>query len=88
MKIKVDIDCTPQEARSFFGLPDLTPVHDTVVQAMQERMQAALDGTDAEALLKAWMPMAGQMGAQSLEALQKFWTGAMGSAAGGDKAKG
>ncbi len=92
MKIKVDIDCTPQEARSFFGLPDLTPVHDTVVAAMQERMKAALDSTDAEALLKAWMPqgldMAGQMGAQSLEAMQKFWSGAMGAAAGADKSKG
>jgi len=30
MKIKIEIDCTPQEARSFFGLPDLEPIHDAV----------------------------------------------------------
>jgi hypothetical protein len=26
MKISVDVDCTPEEARRFLGLPDLTPV--------------------------------------------------------------
>ena len=79
MKIKVDIDCTPQEARSFFGLPDLTPLHDTMVAAMQERLKSALDGTDTEALIKAWLPM----GVQGLEAMQKFWSGAMSAAASG-----
>jgi len=28
MKVTVDVDCTPEEARRFLGLPDLTPVHD------------------------------------------------------------
>ena len=28
MKVTIDIDCTPEEARRFMGLPDLTPVHD------------------------------------------------------------
>ena len=84
MKIKVDIDCTPQEARNFFGLPDLTPLHEAMVATMQERMKSALDGTDAEALLKAWMPM----GIQSFETMQKFWSNAMaGAATGGDKPK-
>ena len=27
MKVTVDVDCTPEEARRFLGLPDLTPVH-------------------------------------------------------------
>ena len=26
MKVTVDIDCTPEEARTFFGLPDVKPM--------------------------------------------------------------
>ncbi|MEO7470377.1 MAG: DUF6489 family protein, partial [Sphingobium limneticum] len=28
MKVTVDVDCTPAEARAFLGLPDVTPIHD------------------------------------------------------------
>jgi methylated-DNA-[protein]-cysteine S-methyltransferase len=31
MKVKVEVDCTPEEARRFMGLPDLTPVHEAYV---------------------------------------------------------
>ncbi len=57
MKITFDVDCTPEEARRFMGLPDLTPVH----QAYVEKMQAALgDQTGAEMfaeMARAWGPM-------------------------------
>ena len=50
MKVTVDVDCTPEEARRFLGLPDLTPVH----QAYIERMQKAVDdGVDAGKLRRA-----------------------------------
>jgi hypothetical protein len=57
MKVTVDVDCTPEEARRFMGLPDLTPVH----QAYVERMQKAVaDGMSPEYftdMLKNWGPM-------------------------------
>ena len=57
MKVTIDIDCTPEEARRFLGLPDLTPVHDAYV----EKMKAAVaDGPSAETfaeMAKAWGPM-------------------------------
>lgn len=57
MKVTVDIDCTPEEARRFMGLPDLTPVH----QAYVERVQKAVtDGLTPEYLtdaMKNWGPM-------------------------------
>jgi len=28
MKITLDIDCTPEELRSFFGLPDVRPMQE------------------------------------------------------------
>lgn len=57
MKITVDVDCTPEEARRFLGLPDLTPVHD----AYLDKMKAAItDGVSADAIeqmMKSWGPM-------------------------------
>jgi hypothetical protein len=83
MKIKVDIECSPQEARAFFGLPDVTPLQEAVTDAMQSRLKAVLEGSDGEALLRAWLPM----GQQGLEALQKFWSLAASGGRGDGKPK-
>src|SRR5690606_12085695 len=56
MKISIDIDCTPQEARSFLGLPDVAPMQEALMQEMQSRMLKALDSMEPEALLKNWLP--------------------------------
>lgn len=83
MKIHFDIDCTPEEARAFFGLPDVTPMQDAVMKEMQERVMNAMKGTDPETLLKNWMP-----GGAGLEQMQKmFWQGfgQQGFGQGGDK---
>ena len=59
MKVTFDVDCTPEEARRFLGLPDLSPLHDAYV----EKMKAAIAdgaGTGPEAfaeMAKAWGPM-------------------------------
>lgn len=57
MKVTVDVDCTPEEARRFLGLPDLGPVHDAYVEKM---MKAVGDGASPEMfadMMKAWGPM-------------------------------
>ena len=57
MKVSVDIDCTPEEARRFLGLPDLTPVHAAYVERMTK---AASEGVTAESvaeMMKSWGPM-------------------------------
>lgn len=70
MKIKIDIDCTPAEARSFLGLPDVTPLQAEVMSTLQERMMKAMETMDPEKLMKLWI----SGGAQGLEQLQKaFW---------------
>jgi hypothetical protein len=57
MKVSVDVDCTPEEARRFLGLPDLSAVHEAYV----EKMKSALaDGPTSEMfgdMVKAWGPM-------------------------------
>ena len=70
MKVKIDLECTPEEARTFFGLPDVQPMQQAMMQEMQDRLMSTLRGTDAETLMKTWMPA----GVAGLEQMQKlFW---------------
>lgn len=70
MKIHLDIDCTPEEARAFFGLPNVQPMQDALMKKIEERTLAGLDAMTPEALLKNWLPA----GVQGLEQLQSlFW---------------
>ena len=57
MKITVDIDCTPAEARQFMGLPDVQPLQKAAMAEIERRMMSELERFSPEALLKAWMPM-------------------------------
>jgi Family of unknown function (DUF6489) len=56
MKFKIDIDCTPEEARAFFGLPDLEPLQEALLPEVEERLRATLKAMDPDALLKTWLP--------------------------------
>jgi len=71
MKITVDVDCTPEEARAFLGLPDVKPMQDAVMAQVQERMTNALAAMDPETMVKTWLPAQ----VQGMEQLQKmFWS--------------
>ena len=54
MKINVEIDCSPAEARAFLGLPDVTPLNEAMVAEMQKRMQANVAAMQPEELMKTW----------------------------------
>lgn len=56
MKVNVQIDCTPEEARAFFGLPDLAPIHDAYVDRMKTMMTEGIAPADFEKMTKSWMP--------------------------------
>jgi hypothetical protein len=83
MKITIDIDCTPEEARVFLGLPDVAPMQRALMEEIGKRMSAGLEALDPETLMKTWMPL----GLQGLEQAQKMFWSQMGKAAGGDKDK-
>ena len=40
MKVTFDIDCTPEEARAFLGLPDVRPMQEAVMKQVQEKLMA------------------------------------------------
>jgi len=54
MKMTIEIDCTPQEARGFLGLPDVTPLNEKLVQEMQARMESNMAMLAPEELMKTW----------------------------------
>jgi hypothetical protein len=58
MKINVEVDCTPEEARRAIGLPDLTPIHDKYIQAVMGAMDGNMIKPELlETMMKSWMPM-------------------------------
>ncbi|WP_338324212.1 DUF6489 family protein [Dankookia rubra] len=69
MKVNVEIDCTPEEARRFLGLPDLRPMQDAVMAKVQQQMLDAVNVLSPESLLKTWMPLAPQSPEQMRDAM-------------------
>ncbi len=74
MKLTIDIDCTPQEARQFLGFPDVEGLNEMVIAEMTKRAQAEMDTlADPE---KYFARMANVTG-KSMEAMQAMMLGAM-----------
>ena len=56
MKITMNVDCTPEEARAFLGLPDVKPMQEQLMREVQERMAANIRAMEPEAMLRTWLP--------------------------------
>ena len=54
MKMTIEIDCSPQEARAFLGLPDVTGLNDKLVEEMQKRMTSNMAMLSPDELIKNW----------------------------------
>lgn len=57
MKVSVDVDCTPEEARRFMGLPDLTSLHDVYLDKMKRTIEEGVSPDMLEQMARSWMPM-------------------------------
>lgn len=57
MKVTMNIDCTPEEARAFFGLPDVGPFQQAMMEQMQAKMEKAASAMDPEVFLKTLFPV-------------------------------
>ena len=81
MKINIEIDCTPEEARVFMGLPDIKPMQDAMVAEIQTKLRDQLSKMEPETLMKEWL----SPGLENFQKVQKaFWDAATG---GGAEAK-
>ena len=87
MKVHIEMEMTPEEARAMMGLPDVAPLQQKMLEEMQAHMKAAFDTGDPEAMMRAWMPfmnMNPSGGAKAFEQFQKFlWDSARAVSAGG-----
>ena len=54
MKVNIEIDCTPLEARQFFGLPDVQPMQTAVMDRLQQQMISNIDKVSPESLIQSW----------------------------------
>ena len=68
MKVNVEIDCTPSEARAFLGLPDVAPLNEAMVAEMQKRMAENVAAMQPEELMKTWT----SFGLQAQEQFRKL----------------
>ena len=75
MKINIEMDCTPEEFRQCFGLPDLRPIQEAVLGAMQQQMHDAVARSSPDALLRSWMPMFQQTPEQMQQVMTAFFRG-------------
>ena len=55
MRATINIECTPAEARAFFGLPDVQPIQAALMDRLQERMVSEIDRFSPEALVNQWL---------------------------------
>jgi hypothetical protein len=82
MKVNIEIDCTPEEARNFLGLPDVTALNEALMAEMQKRAEANMEQLDPEVLMRQWTAFGGQMTNQFMD-LMRGATGPSGGGKGG-----
>lgn len=73
MKVTVEVDCTPEEARKFMGLPDVQSMQAAVMAEMEKRVLNEMDRFSPEALLKNWMTLIPQGPEQMQAAFMKMF---------------
>jgi hypothetical protein len=76
MKVTFNIECTPEEARSFFGLPDVAPMQERILAETENQIMDNIKGMDPETIMKTWAPIA----IQNWGEMQKMFWGQMGAA--------
>ena len=54
MKVNIEIDCTPDEARTFMGLPDVKPLQAAVLAKLEQQMLEGISAMQPDSLLKSW----------------------------------
>jgi hypothetical protein len=70
MKVTVNVECTPEEARAFFGLPDVKPMQEAVMAQVQEKLMSNIQAMDPETIMRSWNS-ASMQGMEQLQ--QAFW---------------
>jgi hypothetical protein len=76
MRISVEVDCTPEEARRFMGLPDVSGLNDHIMAEMQKRVDSNMALLSGDELVKSWLTL----GAGAQEQFRKMMEAGMNAA--------
>lgn len=71
MKVTVNVECTPEEARAFMGLPDVQPMQAALMKDLENQLRSNIQSMNPESLIKTWMP-ASMQGAEQMQKM--FWS--------------
>jgi len=84
MKVHIELDMTPEEARRLMGLPDVAPLQKQMLDEMAARAKTAMEAGDMESLMRVWTPLGGR---EAFDQFQKFLWDSASLMTGGGKAK-
>lgn len=83
MKVTVELDCTPEEARRMMGLPDVAKLNETYVKELSKFLQGASSVEQLQNFTKIIAPM----GEAGIKMFSSFIGGAMGGGGKSSSAK-
>ena len=70
MKVRMEIEVSPAEARAFLGLPDVTPLQEDMLEKVREGIASGTVGVDAVSLMRPFLAP----NLQAMEGWQRaFW---------------
>ena len=75
MKMTIEVDCSPEEARRFLGLPDVSSLNDHLVDEMKKRIDTNMSMISPDELMKNWMAF-GQGAQEQFRKLMEVGIGA------------
>ncbi|MDX6749923.1 DUF6489 family protein [Geminicoccaceae bacterium 1502E] len=78
MKFLIEVDCSPEEARQFIGLPEVAPMQKAVMETIEKRLVETIGSVDSKTLLDNWMPLS----LKGMEQWQSMWNQLATAAAG------
>jgi hypothetical protein len=71
MKIRWEVDLTPEEAREALGLPDVKPMQAAVLAKMEKKLTDAIDTFGPETIIQSWFATI----PQGADAMRNLFTG-------------
>src|SRR5689334_10176194 len=84
MKVNVEIDCTPLEARQFIGLPDVVPMQTAVMDTLQQQMMSNIEKISPESLIESWFSFDPKLAERMMQEMFKFAMAGLGGALTGE----
>lgn len=78
LKFNIEVECTPDEARRFLGLPEVAQMQERLIEEMEAQLKETIRTMDGKAMLEQWLPV----GLKGVEQFQSFWTQLAAAAAG------